>query len=505
MSPAATEPSISFRISRVMDRAGLTGQRQHDMRLGKQPAYVDSARSVDNTLLALAPGYDGRASRWSRFLDREDEALAVRRLQNGKNRNMWRSAILTFSREAAAQLKQPPEDEAKAAFGDFASRHGVRLLWAVGHHDETTVHYHAMFENIMENGKALRLSRADLSHEQDIAASHFSHLGLVRGKPKRQRIADQEPTSNWVNRNVKQLHDDLPREIELAREQLATAEKRAAKAEAKAKQYEADAELSLRRLRKYERQIEALEDRLAQLEAVAAKVPQLAADDLLPAVLEKRFLGDLVEEPEQRAERINKTLREAAAPLVAAAQRGLLAQGRLAAAEARVSASEAAERAYHDLTHDLTPHQITELAAVANGKRVEAEQQRRVDALPGLLARGVGAVLVFARRALEAIKSVGNWRGVDWESVQGQTMREACEYDHPRHETAEVVLRHSPHHADKTEQQIQAVVARIKEKYAPALAPKQPALDDCNAAESAQRPSTPPPPRRDDDYEGPGL
>ena len=293
---AQAKPSISFRVSKVLDRGQMTGARKHDMRLGPQPGYVDAERSAKNTTLSLTDGYDLLKSAWSRRLDRDAAEMEARRIEDRKAKAMWRAGIITFSTAAQKLLgDKSPEAEAKATFEDFAKRHGVRLLWAVGHHDESAIHFHAMFENIRADGRCLRLNAGDLSNEQEIAAAHFAHLGLVRGTKKADRIADGEPPSKTINRSVKQLHADLPAEIEAVKAKLAKAQERAEKAEAKAKKYEGDADQALARLEGYEVKIALLKAELVDLtkiqdgladreasvadrEAAVAALPELARE-----------------------------------------------------------------------------------------------------------------------------------------------------------------------------------------------------------------------------------
>ncbi len=329
MSEAAAEakPSISFRVSKVLDRGQMTGARKHDMRLGPQPAYVDAERSAKNTTLSLTDGYDLLKSAWSRRLDRDAAAMEARRIEDRKAKAMWRAGIITFSTEAQALLgDKSPEQEAKAAFEDFARRQGVRLLWAVGHHDETAIHFHAMFENIRADGRCLRLNAKELSAEQDLVAKHFSKLGLVRGTKKADRIAAGEPPSKTINRSVKQLHADLPAEIEAAQERLAKAQARADKAEANAKKYESDADVALDRFNRYkvkvaeqeaklagllkrqaavevrENAVAAKEQAVAQREAAVAGLPDLAREamallsgDETPARMDERHHDERAE------------------------------------------------------------------------------------------------------------------------------------------------------------------------------------------------------------------
>lgn len=143
----------------------------------------------------------------------------------------------------------------------------------------------------------------------------------------------------------------------------------------------------------------------------------------------------------------------------------------------------AADRVINETASELEVARRDRAQRLEDEKRLDVERQRRVDALPSLLKRA-GAVFTFAQHALEAIKAqFGNWRKVDWDVVQNKTMSESVnEHHQPPHEVAEAILRHSPHHADKTEPQIQAVVTKIKERM---------------AAQPEHRY------RRDNDYDGP--
>ena len=114
---AAGSPALSFRVSKVLNRAAVMGSRMHDMRLGKQPSYVDGSRSDQNTTLALVDGYDKQGSAWSRFFSREEQELAARRKQQSKTQKMWRSAILTFSKAAQELLTTPLTLKPSRSFG----------------------------------------------------------------------------------------------------------------------------------------------------------------------------------------------------------------------------------------------------------------------------------------------------------------------------------------------------------------------------------------------------
>tara|TARA_R110000851_G_scaffold35316_1_gene92954 strand:- start:369 stop:1124 length:756 start_codon:yes stop_codon:yes gene_type:complete len=133
----------------------------------------------------------------------------------------------------------------------------------------------------MADGQPLSMviKPADTRALQDTAAAAWEDLGITRGKPKAERIADGEPVSAWRHRTVKQLHEDLPREIEdlqAQRDRLAAQlhkdTQRAESAREKLDQASADAkkaEQLRKRLATYERRAEA---RQAELDALDARL-----------------------------------------------------------------------------------------------------------------------------------------------------------------------------------------------------------------------------------------
>jgi len=58
------------------------------------------------------------------------------------------------------------------------------------------------------------------SEFQDLAGTAFSSMGIHRGTPKQGRIDNGEPMHKYINRTVKPLHEDLPREVAEAEAEL---------------------------------------------------------------------------------------------------------------------------------------------------------------------------------------------------------------------------------------------------------------------------------------------
>lgn len=232
--------TLSFRTL-ILNRDKFLGQRRHDLRIGKQPGYVVEEKSVNNTLLFIQPGYgpDFAKQKLTRAVDSDERQMDLRRKNKTRARNLWRMALLTFSEGAQVSLGNiHPDDEAVKVMQDFADRHQVRLLLVVAHRDETAIHYHSLYENISLAGSALCLNASQLSAEQDISASHFAHLGISRGVLKVKRVADAEPVHKTINRSVRQLHRDLPLELEAKKAEVLSAHERLVELEAKADEHE---------------------------------------------------------------------------------------------------------------------------------------------------------------------------------------------------------------------------------------------------------------------------
>jgi len=136
---------------------------------------------------------------------------------------------------------------------------GTDLIYAVVHLDETAPHIHFVLRNIshkdpdpeavkwlgwedllpklrMAKGKAIsnlfyaetglnsinppRDYQIHMSRLQDTLEFFRPRMGFGRGTPKKERLARGEPYWKVINRSVKQLHEDLPKEIKLAEEEL---------------------------------------------------------------------------------------------------------------------------------------------------------------------------------------------------------------------------------------------------------------------------------------------
>ena len=194
--------SVSIRLEhREAGRAG--GQRNHDLRTGRIPGYVDRDRTDSNSVL----------------IEPQDEAglralIAERRV--GKKRALKSNAslscngILTFGREAQEVMSNLSVEEQNRLIlkscEDVAKRLDNTLSGLVVHRDEQAIHAHIQMSSWTLGGKAVStvINREIASELQDVAASAFSGLGISRGVKKEERIkAGEKPR----HKTVRELHE----------------------------------------------------------------------------------------------------------------------------------------------------------------------------------------------------------------------------------------------------------------------------------------------------------
>ena len=313
--------AISVRLAHLPVRK-YTGQRSHDLRIGRQPSYVDGDRtSLNRVVIAPPPPEEMRA----RTIARRDRLNPARALRS--DAAVATSAIITFGRAAQDLVNALPAAEQDTAYlavaGAISARYKIDLTGLIVHCDETGPHAHVTFDCRTESGKALS-KQLHGSEVQDVAAGAIARLvpGITRGVRKAVRKEAGEPKSKWVHRSVRQLHQDLPAEIaaedaalttiradcDIAREDLAGAQ--------------GELETVRQRLDEAERQERALAVRLRNAEAAAegaeARIP--AAEEALQtardrvAVMEARVrkledkLTELTEREEKRLQTYQRRL-----------------------------------------------------------------------------------------------------------------------------------------------------------------------------------------------------
>jgi hypothetical protein len=197
------------------------GQRAHDARaVGHVPDYVDHQKSDQNKVVLgdVSP----EALKNSIF----EQSLRIRtanRKAPRKDANFFICGVIGFSKEARNFVLENPPHVLSARFVEEISvQFGVKPLYCVYHGDESSGHFQFLIENIDKEGKAAtnRLKKKTLVDLQNRAGEIFAEIGLSRGTPKAVRVARGEDYSKIIHRSVKELHEDLPLEIQGLKEEV---------------------------------------------------------------------------------------------------------------------------------------------------------------------------------------------------------------------------------------------------------------------------------------------
>lgn len=132
--------------------------------------------------------------------------------------------IITFGTEAQKAIeKLTPEQQDfyfKKAASNAASHCQNEITGLVVHRDESAIHAHFQMPAICRDGKPQSKKGIDFGELQDKVAVGFESLGINRGVKKEVRKDRGEPESAYIHRSVRQLHEDLPKEIKAAEKRL---------------------------------------------------------------------------------------------------------------------------------------------------------------------------------------------------------------------------------------------------------------------------------------------
>lgn len=167
------------------------GQRKHDLRIGKQPAYVDADKSSSNRVL-IAPKTATEMSKRAG----ERRARKPRKRAMKSNASVSFSGIITFGHLAHLKFEQLTPEQQDAAFLDLAQSvadsHKVDLTGLVVHVDEAGLHAHFQMDAYDETGNALsdEIDCVALRKVQDMAGEVMGRHapGIERGHRKLDRL-----------------------------------------------------------------------------------------------------------------------------------------------------------------------------------------------------------------------------------------------------------------------------------------------------------------------------
>lgn len=257
----------------------LGGQRKHDLRIGRQPAYVDPLRREDNRLLI-----DPATPAVMRRLCADRRALRDTQRAMKRNAAVAACGVITFGAEAAELFERLEPSQQDAAFTDLAEaiaeRLNTTLHGLVIHLDETTIHAH--YQLAAYNRDGVPLSKATsprvMSGLQDLTAEVMGRHcpGIERGHQYGGRIEAGADFRDTLHRTVRQLHQDLPREIDEKRAQVAEASARVDEMRERVAKLEDKAELTDKETKRLGTYKKRLEDRIKELEDATKEEERLA-------------------------------------------------------------------------------------------------------------------------------------------------------------------------------------------------------------------------------------
>ena len=301
----------------------------HDFRLYQQgsfPKYIDPNRSYRNRELYTRediPYLEAQVEEWIGKIEEENKELfkelkergVVPKNQGYRIKRPIISGILTLSHEAQEELKEDPRkmedflERAKDYLQTLADALGTDLLYAVVHLDETAPHIHFALRNFrykepnmeavcklgwedlwetLKKGRGKALSNTFYSEDSvrakrkaDFMISYsrlqdtldyFEPLGFGRGTPKKEREARGEPYWRIVNRSVRRLHEDLPKEIKLKEKELKLLQEEVRRLREEKEWLEAE-------LRELKREIELNEELLSNIDKMHIELMKLKAEN----------------------------------------------------------------------------------------------------------------------------------------------------------------------------------------------------------------------------------
>lgn len=213
--------AISVRLERITP-SKIKHQREHDERkypANKTPAYIDKTKTHLNSIVIP-----------SKPLKEIEEEINRRR--GNRQRKMKSgtallySGIITFGTEAQPKLEALTKEEQDKLFHNIAKSVADYLNTDLEslcvHRDETAIHAHFTIYSFTRDGIPLTkfITRYKLSEIQDVAANQVKHLGIERGVKKTERLARGDDISKLIHKSVRQLHYELPRDIEEKKKEL---------------------------------------------------------------------------------------------------------------------------------------------------------------------------------------------------------------------------------------------------------------------------------------------
>ena len=269
MAPRDGNPlAVSVRVGRLKGTS-YPGQRKHDLRIGRQPAYVDQARTGLNRVLMEPPSPAAlRDMCAARYATRSTRKLSKAAL-------LGVSGIITFGERAQALFGALDPAAQDAAYLEVceavATRLGTTLEGAVVHEDETAPHLHFVLAGYGEDGLPVspRMGRAAMAALQDDAAEIMGRHcpGIERGHRARERRAAGASWEETTWRTTSDMHAAMGHGPGSTSSEIAATVARRRKEEAAADMAVERREAEERKAGKLRAEMDVLETRIGKLEA----------------------------------------------------------------------------------------------------------------------------------------------------------------------------------------------------------------------------------------------
>jgi len=217
--------TVSIRTEYVNAKK-LDFQQKHDRRERKQlPHYINKELSHLNECV-LDKGFSGKKllelNRAVRQKAVEEGCCPLKRPKKIKDdAAIAYRGIITWGREAQKIIDKLDNETQKKLYLEIARRiakeAGTSLLSLHIHRDEQAPHAHFTMNKFRSDGTGINFNRQNLRRFQDIAdeVCKAFNLPISRGIPKEQRITNGAPAWEYLHKSVRELHDSLPRELEL--------------------------------------------------------------------------------------------------------------------------------------------------------------------------------------------------------------------------------------------------------------------------------------------------
>lgn len=296
------------------------GQHSHDLRIGAQPDYVDAKRSPLNSVpVPYLTAKELSSVCLERRKGRAEKDGAKRQPRSmKKDAAIGVAGIITFGKEAQPKIENLTPQEQDALFLEsaqaVAKKLGTTLDGLSVHRDESAIHAHFQLAGYGLDGNPLskKMDIKMCSSLQDIGARPFLKYGISRGEKIGDRIKRGDDYSKTIHRSVRQLHSDLPKELEAAQQRVAEMETKVEKTEGKLSQVnrnlvkahsdntdlkttnaslEKEKQRLEKRLSTYQKRLDDREAELNRLSQIGKKKPEMKTGTILEPQPKKGLLG----------------------------------------------------------------------------------------------------------------------------------------------------------------------------------------------------------------------